>query len=208
MTRVSLIAAAAALGLLAGCGQDAPAPVNVTKVETDNAAVVVPESNANAPLSNDAGAIAAPALNLAPDGLSVVLESGSARHANFGMARDTVVPMISAALGEPTGESRNLECGQGPMELVQFRDGLTMEFMGGKFVGWDLDGRAKTALATAAGIGIGSTLKQVRDAMTVTVENSTLGDEFRAGDLGGLLTSLEPDATITHLWAGSTCQFR
>lgn len=213
MTRLKLFAGVAALGLVSGCGENAPPPVNITTVEIDNSTnVTVPGENitepANAAVAGNEVA-AAPALALSVDGLTVVLDSGSTRHANFGMDRDVVVPMVTAALGKPVDTSRNTECGQGPMEFVAFKGGLDMQFQDGKFVGWDVDGRDKGGYTTMNGVGIGSTLKQLREAFSgVRVENSSLGDEFSAGELGGLLTSLKPDATITHLWAGSTCQFR
>jgi hypothetical protein len=206
-----VLAAIAALTLLAGCGGQSPTPVNIaTTVETGNDAnVVVPAANLAVerdPVVNETAA--APALNLAPDGLSLVTESGSARHASFGMARDVAMTMVGAALGKPAGTGRNEECGQGPMDMVDYKDGPTLFFMEGKFVGWDLDGRGKPAYTTAAGIGIGSTLTQMREVMHVTVEESTLGHEFSAGELGGLLSAAAPDGRIEHLWAGSTCQFR
>ena len=40
------------------------------------------------------------------------------------------------------------------------------------------------------------------------VEQSTLGTEFSAGGLGGVLESGKPAAKVTHLWGGSTCVFR
>lgn len=214
MTGLQLFAGAAALTLLSACGEQAPPQVNITTVETDNAALVVPEGNVAEPVVNivdaDGNSLAdAPAMALSPGGLTIALDSGSTRHANFGMKRDVVVPMVSAVLGKPRDVGRNDECGQGPMEMVDFKGGLTLEFQGGKFVGWDVDGREKGGFTTMTGIGIGSTLKQLREEFSdVRVENSSLGDEFSAGKLGGLLTSLKPDATITHLWAGSTCQFR
>ena len=55
---------------------------------------------------------------------------------------------------------------------------------------------------------MGSTLRAVREAMHITVEKSTLGNEFTAGDLGGLVNDTKPDGKVTALWAGSTCQFR
>lgn len=209
MTKGSIVAAIAALALLAGCGEQSAPPVNiVTTTDTDDANVVVPETNATAEPAAVNETAPAPALNLASDGLSLVTQGGSARHAGFGIARDVAVPMVSAALGKPTATGRNDDCGQGPMETVAFRDGLTLAFQDGKFVGWDLDGRDKPAYATASGIGIGSTLKQLREAMRVTVEESTLGHEFASGDLGGLLSSTAPDGKIESLWAGSVCQFR
>jgi hypothetical protein len=208
MTKLHLLAGIAALTLLAGCGEpEAPVANIVTTVAGNDANVVVPPENVateNVAVANQAAA--APALNLASDGLSLVLESGSARHANFGMQRDVAVPMVSAALGKPSDTGRNDECGQGPMETVEFAGGLTMFFQEGKFVGWDLDDTS--AFQTAAGIGIGSTLKQVREVMTVSVEESSLGHEFASGDLGGLLSASAPEGKVTALWAGSTCQFR
>lgn len=205
-----LFAGIAALALLSGCGE-APVANVVTTVETDNGAeVVVPQGNAvadNAAVGNEAAA-AAPALNLAPDGVSLVLENGSTRNATFGMGREVVVTMVTAALGKPTDTGRNEECGQGPVDTTDFRGGLSLSFQDSKFVGWDLDGRDKGPYTTAAGIGIGSTLKQLRDVMTVTVEESTLGTEFAAGELSGLLTANAPGGKITNLWAGSVCQFR
>lgn len=206
MTGIQLLAGVAALTLLAGCGEQEPAPVNLVTVNaTTDANVTVPAANAAEPATNQTAA--APALNLAPDGVSLVTDSGSARHATFGMAQDVAVPMVTAALGKPSDTGRNEECGQGPMDTVAFGAGLTLFFMEGKFVGWDLDD--KSALKTAAGIGIGSTLKDLRGVMSVTLDDqSTLGHEFAAGDMGGLLSEMSPAGKVTALWAGSTCQFR
>ena len=210
MTKFSPLAGIATLSLLAGCGEQAQPPVNITTVEVDNSTnVTVPSGNAAEPApANAVEAKEAVALALAPDGLTVVIEeTGSTRHANFGMDRDVIVPMVSASLGKPTSTGRNEECGQGPMDTVVFEGGLTTFYMDGKFVGWDAG--EKGGFTTMNGIGIGSTLKELRGAFSgVTVETSSLGEEFAAGDMGGLLTSLKPDAKITAFWAGSTCQFR
>jgi hypothetical protein len=208
MSKMKLLASVAALTLIAGCGDQEPPPVNLVTVNAAaDANVVVPAANGvePAPVANETAA--APALNLAPDGVSVVSDSGSARHVTFGMAQGVAVPMVTAALGKPSGTGRNEECGQGPMDTVAFKAGLTLFFMEGKFVGWDLDD--KSALTTASGIGMGTTLKQIRESMSVTLdEESTLGHEFAAGDMGGLLSASAPTGTVTALWAGSTCQFR
>jgi hypothetical protein len=209
-----LLAGVAALTLLAGCGEQEAPPVNITTVEVDNSTnITVPAGNAAEPAADnatDGNSVAAqPSLVLAPDGVATVLENGATRRAGFGVSRDIAVPIVSAVLGKPVDTGRNGECGQGPMEIVTFKGGIDLEFQDGKFVGWDLDGREKGGYRTAKGIGVGSSLRELRAAYSgVTVENSSLGDEFGAGDLGGLLTSLKPDATITHMWAGSVCQFR
>jgi len=209
MTKLPLLASVAALTLLAGCGEPSVPTTNIVTTNTtisSDTNIVVPAENVVAAEPGNVTAAAAPALNLAPDGLSLVLESGSARHATFEMARDMAVTMVSAALGKPSKTGRNEECGQGPMDTVAFTGGVTMFFMEGKFVGWDLDDKSK--LQTASGIGIGSTLKQIRESMTVTLDESSLGHEFAAGDMGGLLSAATPAGKVTALWAGSTCQFR
>lgn len=209
MTRLSLMTGIAALALLTGCGEQETAPVNLVTVNGSgsDANVTVPAGNEAepAPVANETAA-AAPALNVAPDGVSLVSQSGSARHVTFGMAQGVAVPMVTAALGKPSDTGRNEECGQGPMDTVAFKGGITMFFMEGKFVGWDLD--EKSGFTTASGIGMGSTMKQVRDAMSITVEDSSLGHEFAAGDLGGLVSDKTPGGKVTALWGGSTCQFR
>ncbi len=201
----------AALALLAGCAGEAPTANIVTIVETDDANVVVPGDNAAAgdALSNIAAAPSAPALNLAPEGLSLVdVESGSTRHVTFGTARDTAVPMVTAALGRPKGQSVNQECGAGPLEFVDFQGGLTMLFQDARFAGWDVDGRDGGSYGTANGVAIGTTLRELRAAGPVTVEQSTLGTEFDAGGIGGLLSGPGAAAKVTNLWAGTTCAFR
>ncbi len=214
MTKLPPFACLAAFALLAGCGEKEASPVNIvtTNADAGNAEIVVPAAADNAAgndaVADEADAAAAPAVNLAPDGLSLVSDSGSARHVTFGMARDAAVTAITTALGKPAKTGHNDDCGQGPMDSVAFKDGLSLAFQDGKFVGWDLDGRDKPAYTTAAGIGIGSTLKALRAAMTVTLEESSLGHEFAAGDLGGLLGGTTPDSRIEYLWAGSVCQFR
>ena len=45
-------------------------------------------------------------------------------------------------------------------------------------------------------------------AYTVEVFESSLGTEFAAGDLSGILTADARDATVENLWAGATCIFR
>ncbi|MDF7774612.1 hypothetical protein P1X14_05085 [Sphingomonas sp. AOB5] len=210
MGRFHHFAGIAALALLASCGSETETNVTTT-VQTDNGSeIIVPQSNVaagNDAVSNSVEGVA-PVVNIAPDGLSLVGESGSTRHLTFGMTREAVVAAVGTALGTPTGTARNEECGQGPVDTTDFKGGLSLSFQQGKFVGWDLDGRDKPPFTTAAGIGTGSTLRQLRDVMKVTVEESTLGTEFAAGELGGLLSADAPDGKIEHMWAGSVCQFR
>lgn len=200
----------AALVLLAGCGDDAPAPAptNITIIDDGDNEIVVPRDNsvqANAANASDGAAVSFPAVNLAPDGVSLVLESGSSRHATFGLARAAAMQMATAALGDPIEQGDNQECGAGPLAFANFRGGLTLYFQEGAFAGWDLDGRDGPRLTTAAGIGIGSTRAQLEAVTSATVEDTTIGIEFTAGQMSGLLSSRGPTGEITNLWAGVTC---
>lgn len=189
--------------LLAGCGAEPEPNASETIVFHGNSEeLIVPAGPAN--LVNVAE-VAEPAVNLAPDGLSVVLPTGAARHATFGMPRAAATRMIAASLGNPIEEADDQECGAGALSFAHFRGGLGLYFQDGKFAGWDLDGRDGGHFATAAGIGIGSTRKQLESASVVTIAESTLGIEFSAGDLFGLLSSRDPGGEITNLWAGVTC---
>lgn len=202
MTRGLL--AGLALALLAGCGPTEEPDANKSIVFHGNADELVVPKASPANLANMAD-IAEPAVNLAPDGLSLVLPTGATRQVTFGMPRDAATRAIAAALGSPIEEGDDQECGAGALSFASFRGGLGLYFDGGKFVGWDLDGRDGGQFATAAGIGIGSTRKQLESAHAIRIADSTLGIEFSAGDLSGLLSSRDSDGEITNLWAGTTC---
>lgn len=197
----------AALALLAGCGGPGAEPgANRSITFEGNADELIMPSPAPAE-ANAANAAeeAGPAVNLAPDGLSVVLPGGAARHVTFGTPRAAATRMIAAALGNPIEEGDDQECGAGALSFANFREGLGLYFRDGKFAGWDLDGREGGRFATAAGIGIGSTRKQLESAHAISIEDSTLGIEFTSGGLSGLLSTREPAGEITNLWAGVTC---
>ncbi len=204
--RSILFAGVTAAFLLAGCDK-ADAPANdATAVDTGNAAVVVPAGNAIVDaVAANASEAAVPAVNLAPDELTLVLASGSTRHVSFGTTKADAVRMIAAALGDPIEQGASEECGAGPLDFANFREGLSLYFQEGKFAGWDLDGREGGKFTTANGIGIGSTRKALDAAGPVTVEESSIGHEFMLGEMSGLLDSAGPEGKITNLWAGVNC---
>lgn len=197
-----ILAGAAALALLAGCTSE-PAS-NVAAVSNSTTNTVTAPAPANSAVTATVEA-AGPALNLAPDELTLVLPDGAARHANFGMDKDMVTTMVSSALGSPIEQARNEDCGAGALDYAAFREGLSLYFQDGKFAGWDLDGRENGKFATADGIGIGSTRKALEASGPVTVEESTIGQEFMLGEMSGLLSSAAADGKVTNLWAGVTC---
>lgn len=88
------------------------------------------------------------------------------------------------------------------MDFVSF-GGLQLGFQDGKLAGWSLSG-TEPALRTKSGLTIGSP----RSALggLALDEESTLGPEFDADGVGGLLD--ENGTKVIALWAGLPCQFR
>lgn len=150
-------------------------------------------------------------LALDSQGLRLVNAStGATRALAFGMKEAEVVSILTNLRGKPRDRGENKECGVGPLGFASWADGLTLQFNKGRFAGWNVDGRRSGAnkLTTIAGIGTGSTRTQLNKAYTVKVSQTTLGTEFSAGKLGGLLSGTKPTDRVTSLWSGTTCFFR
>jgi hypothetical protein len=200
MIRSAPFAALALVALLAACGQPAEkaAPVEpvATPAAADPAATPAPSAKA--------------AVSLDPEGLRlVVLDTGSTRLLAFGRPTTEAVEVLSGILGQPAGRSTNTECGAGPTEFVEYRNGLSALFLDGKFSGWSADAESARKVTFMTGVGVGSTRQQLTEGFAdVKVEESTLGLEFGAGDVSGLLDQDGPQGKVTTLWAGTSCVFR
>lgn len=191
-----LKAAALGMGLaLAACSSDpAPAPTG-SEVTEAPAASATPTP-----------AAATPELAIEGEGLRLFNpETGSARPIPFGTSWDEVRTALSFR-GDPRSGVME-ECGAGPLDYVKWEDSLTLYGQDGKFTGWFADTGANGVIATASGIGPASTRKALEDAYSIKVFESTLGTEFSSGDLSGLLSNDRPDAIITAMWAGTSCNF-
>ena len=150
-------------------------------------------------------------LALDSQGLRVVNAStGATRALAFGTSEANVVAVLTNLRGKPRNRGVNRECGAGPLGFASWADGLSLQFNQGRFAGWHVDGRRQGAnkLTTINGVGTGSTRTQLNKAYTVKVSQSTLGTEFSAGSLGGLLSGSKPTDRVTSLWSGTTCFFR
>ncbi len=194
-TRTAL--ALAAVMVVAACDRNAtPAPAEPAASVTPPAAD--PEVG---PSDSDGG------LSIEGEGLRIFDETGAARALPFGTPQATVIAAVAASTGLPAPEvTTNAECGQGPTQFVTFSDGLQLLFQDNIFNGWFID---KAGLTTVDGVGVGSTRAELNAAWTIEmVQDSTLGAEFSAGDVGGFLTSTTPDATVESLFAGGSCFFR
>lgn len=190
--------------LLAACGSE---PANVTVEPSNTVAERVETSPANnateTPLVEDK-----PLVNLSSGALSLVdPDSGRSRELAFGLDRATVEDALALALDKPAERGSNRECGEGAMDFARMPGGLLVWFQEGKFVGWFTDDSA-TKLTTASGIGIGSTRKELTGAYDAEISESSLGEEFTAGELSGLLSGSGPAAKVTAIWSGQVCNFR
>ncbi len=134
--------------------------------------------------------------------------NGSARPIAFGAREADVLASLEGVRG-PAEKGTNQDCGAGPVQYASWPDGLSIVFQNGRFVGWGLNRRASGALATASGVGPGMT-RQALAALfdAVTFQDTSLGVEFAAGDIFGLLDGAGPKAKITDMWAGVSCVAR
>ncbi|GAA0734607.1 hypothetical protein [Sphingomonas japonica] len=178
-------------------------PVDAAVPSPDAASVAPPAAPPPAAEPIDA----APSLAIDGEGMRMVLaDTGRTVPIVFGTDRKAVLQML--AFRGPPGTGTNTECGAGPLDYASWPDGLTLQFQDGDLVGWALDGRGEGAVTTMSGIGIGSTRAELDAAYSATVEETTLGQEFAAGDLHGILDGAGKAATITNMWAGTSCNFR
>lgn len=202
MTPAPVLMAFAASALLLACRGDAPPEPEP-----------LPQPSAAAPAAASSPAVpaaapaASPALAIEGEGLRLFdPATGASRPLPFGTPWDQVLAAL-AFRGEPmTG--RNEECGAGPLEYARWEDSLTLYGQDGAFVGWFADRGAEGRISTAAGVGPGTTRQDLQAAYAAEVFESTLGTEFAAGGLFGVLDSPHLDSPVTAMWAGTSCNFR
>jgi hypothetical protein len=198
LTTSTALAGLLLLGL-AAC-DSAPTANDAAANSAANAAVTANASAAQPP----SAPVAAAPIVLEGAGLRIPGASPP-RTLAFDMPEPATIEALTTALGRPPTElGENEECGGGGMKFAEWKDELTVWFLDGRFAGWDSEGKLKTI----EGIGIGSSRADVAGLPGFEVEESTLGTEFRAGGLSGILDSKAPAAKVEHLWGGATCVFR
>lgn len=158
---------------------------------------VTPESAAAPPATE------APAIALDGEGLRLVAKpSGSTRLLAFGAPQSDVVNAVNAT--EPSATPKQAESADCGATVVTWPSGLSAYFTFGKFAGWAVRENSPK-LTTMSGVGVGSKRSALESAYSTTITTSTLGTEFTAGGIAGLLASLATDARVTNMWAGSAC---
>ncbi|HEX8239430.1 MAG TPA: hypothetical protein VF574_06800 [Allosphingosinicella sp.] len=202
MHKLSIGAALAGtlLFALAACDSAPAGNEQSAKAETNSAVA----ANSSAAPQAPAPAVAAAPVVLEGAGLRIP-GATPPRTLAFDMAEAATVEALTKALGRPpTDRGENEDCGGGAMKFADWKGEILVYFLDGRFAGWDSRGKLKTL----DGIGIGSSRAEVALLPGFEVEESTLGTEFRAGGLSGILDSKAPGAKVTQLWGGATCVFR
>jgi hypothetical protein len=187
---------------LSACSPDAGENAASNNASAANAASPAEGNSAAAPPA--AAPAARSPLVLEGAGLGIP-DASPPRILSFETPKAAAIEAVTKALGRPPTElGENQECGGGGLEHAAWKDEIVLYFEEGNFAGWDSGGKLKTK----EGIGIGSSRADVAKLPGFEVEESTLGTEFRAGGLGGLLQSKAPAAKVTDLWGGAICSFR
>ncbi len=191
----------AALAILVACGKERPA---ADPVQSDTAAQAALPSP---PVATNSAATDNPALAVEGEGLRLFNpQTGSARAIAFGTPRDDVLKMLAFRGTPDTGQ--NGECGAGPLDFANWADGFGLFFQENKFVGWNLNARGDIAITTASGIGPGSSRADLESAYAAKISETSLGTEFVAGEVFGILDGKGQAAKITNMWGGVSCNFR
>lgn len=145
---------------------------------------------------------------LGPLGLGVV---------SFGSEAATVLPVLEARFGRPVDDRPLGSCPSGEVDrLVQFAElSVLLDVTGGRehFVAWDLGtpSTGRPRLVTAEGIGIGTSLAELRSAYGDRLQLSRddpFGPAFEVeveppGRLGGTLTGISDNDVVATLSGGT-----
>jgi hypothetical protein len=210
----ALVVAGLLASAVAGCKRDAPAgdaaapdapPAADAAASPTPAGSVAPPQAAAPPATTPPATTptAAPVLAVDGEGLRLVdPASGATRALPFGTPEADTEAVLAAALGRaPDERGETSECGS--RRFARWNGAISAWFGDEGFSGWSLP--EGSGLSTMAGVRLGSSRKALASAYAAEVMASSLGTEFVAGAMGGVLASDAPDAAVTHLWAGDTC---
>lgn len=200
----------AAAGCQGGTGNQATATDTTTNMSAGAAS-----SNAVANGAAANGAAATAPSDPAGNGELRLIEKGFATGApglhaggsiEFGKPKDEVLAALTAIRGQPTATGRNEDCPSGPVDYASFGP-LDVHFEDNRFAGWVLDGQASPRIENEWGYAIGMQRSELgagdRDAPKF--EKTSLGTEFSAEGIGGIMDGDGPNARVATLFSGVTC---
>lgn len=137
---------------------------------------------------------------LAPDGLGV---------ANFGDPADAAVAKLTAAFGAPQRDFAPPDCAPQITRSLEW-DALHVD-LNQTFVGYTYSTAGGPPVRTAAGIGQGSTVAQLKSAygsklaLEEGIESSTFTITLPAGSILGFVSGTEGTDPVESLYAGTVC---
>jgi hypothetical protein len=137
---------------------------------------------------------------LAPDGLGV---------ANFGDPADAAVAKLTAAFGAPQRDFAPPDCAPQITRSLEW-DALHVD-LNQAFVGYTYSTAGGPPIRTAAGIGNGSTVAQLKSAygsklaLEEGIESSTFTLTLPNGRIDGYVSGTEGDDPVEALYAGTVC---
>lgn len=142
---------------------------------SDDDSATTTSTTGDASTSSTSGAPAAPKVVLQPEGLGVVA---------FGDSKSAVVAALTTALGPPDGTGQGCELAGTDVTTTSWKE-LTVQFADSEFDAYsvqpDDDASAALDLKTEDGIGIGSTVAQLKSVYGDRLTIPALGPEF--GDI-------------------------
>lgn len=201
--------------IVVACTERAPVPADTSVGGARSVVPALEPARSDATLATRAADPGA-ALALDGEGLRIIrAPSGATRLVSFGDDRAAVIAIIDRVIGGPPPTlADNLDC---PATVATWSgSGLQLWFTAdaaARFVGWSLGGPAPTdstapRFTTMSGIGLGSTRAALDSVYVATIARSSLGVEFNAGGLAGLLASAQASAPVRNMWAGQVCLAR
>ncbi len=184
---------------LSGSSTPAPAPTPepaVTPVPRAPTTTAAPDTSA----PPSPAPAAAPELVLEGDGLGVLTGAASIRRLPFGSDGDTARDQVARAQGPGTAAAQP-DCGAA-VAAVSY-DGIVVRVDGPDFAGWTVQ---TAGLTTADGIGVGTTLAELRQAYpNLVLTRGTIGQEWSAGGLAGGLDGSAETSRVDRIGAGIQC---
>ena len=124
---------------------------------------------------------------------------------SFGRTQASAIESTSKLIGVFADDVFiNDECGEGPTDLASWDAGIRLLFQQGNFRGWVA---TSPNFKTSGGIAPGLTAEHLTNA-GISLKTTTIGREFEAGGVFGLIEDAGPDAKVTTTWAGNSCFFR
>ena len=202
MTRIAIFAAAALIAL-GGCDDRGGTGKDRANAATGGGSAA--EAGSNRGQGEEAGSTR---VLLEPD--AVIAGGTEEGRIPFGTGADQAIERLTPLLGADIERNSSDECGAGPMQFANWGE-VALNFQEGRLVGWSLRVASQAPwIGTPGGATIGTPRSELGSALAgpLTVEETSLGTEFSAGGLSGLLSGPGPNATVTDLWAGTNCIMR